>query len=714
MNIADDFKELCQTIPCNSGTPKVKQVEDMIRSQMNFLLCRLLDRQHTIGGKILKPTYTCIATQSTDAGDNWKVDIVWQQEPRTALSPKHKSWIIKFNQASVLPKQWQFILKPLGIQVNGKFTYCVPIDPSFLGCNIRAVMIIVGSFIDGAIMSDMNANEQDSYMFVMQSLFACIIMKMADIKIHQYHNAFVSNLAHKVRTPLNCILYMGPLLSDTPLTPTQQEYMTAVTKSSISLASVMSDTVDISRLAFNQMVLKCEVFAIKECVEEALQFITGDAILKKIKVETNIEPTTPLYIYSDYKRLRQILVILLHNSISFNNHTDGTGTVSLRVSGSMLDEPTSTQDKDTDTDNGEGRAIYYSIECSIGDNGIGMTEEQQSNVLDSFWLHLDSVTLTNSENYESSGLGLAIAQKLCQIMGGDLWLGPCALDRGSQLVFNIVAKEDEYPSYVNYTSLKTIRGKHAVVVDSDSHARIKFHNMLSKWGIKCTLVSSQDEFVSIHLNGREPIHILFINESVITQKQNGKTLLQIIREGKHEFPIVILQSTPSLRRLSTVDESTITLSAPVDDKELMTVTIDLLNHKSLPIPTEAKSIVEVLVAEDDEMNILVFRKLLPNLGYSNITFTKNGKEALSEITRNPYKYKIMLIDIRMPIMDGITLSNYVWHLYNDQLKIPDKIPFMIGVSAQPLLETDSIGKLRAFVPKPIDIKKLDDTMRMSL
>lgn len=715
MNIKDEFKDLLSP---DESVNDGKKKETIIREQMNYLLCKLLDRSYNVDQTCVNATYSFIATQSVDACNKWKVDTVWQNNPRTLLEPKHKSWIIRFDPSSIDKKQWTQILKPLGgIKINSTdIVFMRQINKAFLGFNLRAVIIII---CKKTLQTDII--DQDNFMMTMELMIATTIMKMADLKLHQYHNAFVSNLAHKVRTPLNGILNISPLLAETQLSQIQQEYMSTLTKSGISLASVMSDTVDISRLAFNQITLNKEVFAIRECIEESLQFISSDAKNKKIQVETNIEASVPTYIYCDYRRLRQILIILLRNSISFINKNDG-GAVNLRVSGAILDEDNEllkAEKRRTPTNatipqvGKQQDILYYSIEFSVGDNGIGMTDEQQASILDSFWLHIDNVTLIDKDNYESSGLGLAIAQKLCHIMGGDLWLGQCELDKGSQIVFNIIASEDQYPSYVNTSSLKTIRSKHALIVDSDSTSRIRFHNTLSKWGMKCTLIPSQDELITIHLQSGEPIHIMFISESLASsQRASNKSLIQIIREAGHEFPIVVIQQTGIRQRQYGQYEPNIILSMPIYDKDLMEATINLVNKKVHPT-IESKDEIDILIAEDDAINKIVFEKLLPRLGYHKLTITSNGREAYNEIIKNPYKYKIMLIDIRMPIMDGITLSNYIYEFYNK----PDKVafmPYMIGVSAQSMLDSSSMGKLNAFIPKPIDVTRFDEVIRVGL
>jgi CheY-like chemotaxis protein len=350
----------------------------------------------------------------------------------------------------------------------------------------------------------------------------------------------------------------------------------------------------------------------------------------------------------------------------------------------------------------ESQNTHYSIEFTISDNGIGMSEKTCSDVLDSFWFHLDDLNISiNSESdLQSSGLGLAIAQKLSQLMNGDLWVKLSELNQGSIFVFNIIASEDEYPEYIDHLSLKNIKNKHAIVVDTDSSVRVKLYNTLSKWGMECTLASSADEVTLAHLKNTRPIHIMFIKDQLL--KTKGTELAKIIRSQGFQFPIVII--TLAIENITTDSVVNAVLVSPIDEKDLMTTTIQLLSTK------EHKADIrdcEILIAEDDKSNQIVIEKILRRAGNSKITITNNGGEAYDEIQRNPYKYEVVLIDIRMPVIDGIKLSHLIYDMYQT-LGNPESMPFMIGVSAQPIMDTSSIGKMQAFVAKPIVVKQLEE------
>jgi signal transduction histidine kinase/DNA-binding response OmpR family regulator len=665
--------------------------EDTIKKNIDDIFSKILERKYPLdSNSSLIPNYSCIATQQIDSRDNWKVDFIWQNTPRTCIKPCNKSWIIKIPTNP----NWQSILRSFSIPTSEVLP--IVIDTALLGFNINAIILIIGT------KEAEQVTDQKDFLFMMQSLMANYIMKMADLRLRQYHNAFVANLAHKVRTPLNTILNIGPLLLDTSLNPIQQEYVSSVLKSSTRLAGVISDTVDISRLTSHQLQLKKEVFSIKECLEDALQYVASDATKKKISISTHVDANVPTYICGDYKRLRQMIIILLHNSVTFNNKTEG-GSTTVTISALIIDD---NEPLKRSISGESDESIYYSITFSISDNGIGMTDAQQQDILDSFWLHLDNVPFARHDNYELSGLGLAIAQKLSRLMGGDLWIGQCTIDKGSQFIFNIIAPEDIYPSYINHDSLKSIKGKHVIVVDPDPKIRIRFHNTLTKWGVKCTPVPSREELLAITLQTKDPIHVMFINE-LLNGDKNEKQISQILKEGKYTFPCIMM--VQSLVQTATPVAS---ISLPIDDKELMTLLIDLFNHKQA-VTAPAKDEIEILIAEDDDMNKMVIANILKKLGYTSFTITSNGKEAYQEITTHPEKYMIALLDIRMPIINGIDLSEYIYKFYQD-IKHPELIPYMIGVSAQPVIEGGKLGKFDAFVPKPIIPKKFEEIMRQAI
>ncbi len=639
----------------------------------------LLEEKHEIMSEILhmyKAKYIFIATKLQSYTTEWKVEHIWEQTPTgiNRLDLRHRTWVIRGGLTNKISLQ--------GIPMSAN-KIILPIPQSFLN-NLFASLVIV----DGTPISEDNT-------ITIQLMIANIVMKLSDFKAHQYHNAFITNLTHKIGTPLNGILYMGSLLSETTLDKTQREYMEIINRASISLASVVSDTVDISRLAFKQMRLKKEVISIQDCIDDSCQLVSSEANTKDIKINIDIDSSVPQYIYCDYRRLLQILYVLLKNSIAFNNKTDGTGMTVLSVQATLL--PASDKSLDVESQN-----THYSIEFTISDNGIGMSEKTCSDVLDSFWFHLDDLNISiNSESdLQSSGLGLAIAQKLSQLMNGDLWVKLSELNQGSIFVFNIIASEDEYPEYIDHLSLKNIKNKHAIVVDTDSSVRVKLYNTLSKWGMECTLASSADEVTLAHLKNTRPIHIMFIKDQLL--KTKGTELAKIIRSQGFQFPIVII--TLAIENITTDSVVNAVLVSPIDEKDLMTTTIQLLSTKEHK--TDIRDC-EILIAEDDKSNQIVIEKILRRAGYSKITITNNGGEAYDEIQRNPYKYEVVLIDIRMPVIDGIKLSHLIYDMYQT-LGNPESMPFMIGVSAQPIMNTSSIGKMQAFVAKPIVVKQLEE------